>query len=78
MGGTVTTTGRKIRENILGLRSTAFEVRYDPGAAAFDFTTRGYGHGVGMSQVGAKHLANAGWDHTAILEHYYSGAEVTS
>ena len=78
VGGTVTTTGRKIRENILGLRSTAFEVRYDPGAAAFDFTTRGYGHGVGMSQVGAKHLANAGWDHTAILEHYYSGAEVTS
>ncbi len=78
VGGSVTTTGRKIRENILGLRSTAFEVRYDPGAEAFDFTTRGYGHGVGMSQVGAKRLANAGWDHAAILEHYYTGAEVTS
>ena len=77
VGGTVT-TGRKIRENIFGLRSSAFEVRYDPGAEAFDFTTRGYGHGVGMSQVGAKHLANDGWDYVEILEHYYSGAEVTS
>ena len=78
MGGSVTTTGRKLRENIFGLRSAAFEVRYDPGAEAFDFITQGYGHGVGMSQVGAKHLANDGWDHVEILEHYYTGAQVTS
>ena len=75
IGGTVTTTGRKLRENIFGLRSAAFEIEYDPGADRFTFTTRGYGHGVGMSQVGAKHLANDGWDHTEILEHYYSGAQ---
>ena len=78
VGGSVTTTGRKLRENIFGLRSAAFEVRYDPGAEAFDFITQGYGHGVGMSQVGAKHLANDGWDHVEILEHYYTGAQVTS
>lgn len=75
IGGTVTTTGRKLRENIFGLRSAAFEIQYDSGADRFAFTTRGYGHGVGMSQVGAKHLANDGWDHTEILEHYYSGAQ---
>lgn len=75
IGGTVTTTGRKLRENIFGLRSAAFEIEYDPGTDRFTFTTRGYGHGVGMSQVGAKHLANDGWDHTEILEHYYSGAQ---
>ncbi len=76
IGGTVTTTGRKLRENVFGLRSAAFEVAYDAGADRFTFTTRGYGHGVGMSQVGAKRLASAGWNHIEILEHYYSGAEV--
>ena len=72
----VVTTGRNLRENILGLRSTAFEVQYDPGADAFDFTTWGYGHGVGMSQVGAKYYAQEGWSYVDILEHYYSGASV--
>lgn len=76
IGGTVTTTGRKLRENVFGLRSAAFEVSYDAGTDRFTFTTRGYGHGVGMSQVGAKRLASAGWNHIEILEHYYSGAEV--
>lgn len=76
IGGTVTTTGRKLRENVFGLRSAAFEVAYDAGTDRFTFTTRGYGHGVGMSQVGAKRLASAGWNHIEILEHYYSGAEV--
>lgn len=73
----VTTTGRKLRESVFSLRSTAFEVRYDPGAESFDFITQGYGHGVGMSQVGAKYYANQGWDHVEILEHYYPGAIVT-
>ena len=72
----VTTTGRNLRENILGLRSTAFDIRYDPGAEAFEFTTRGYGHGVGMSQVGAYYCAQNGWDYVEILEYYYSGAYV--
>ena len=73
----VTTTGRKLRESVFSLRSTAFEVRYDPGAESFDFITQGYGHGVGMSQVGAKYYANQGWDHVEILEHYYPGATVS-
>ena len=73
----VTTTGRKLRESVFSLRSTAFEVRYDPGAESFDFITQGYGQGVGMSQVGAKYYANQGWDHVEILEHYYPGATVS-
>jgi stage II sporulation protein D len=38
------------------------------------FYGRGYGHGVGMSQYGARGRALAGQDATAILAHYYKGA----
>ncbi len=73
----VKTTGRNLRENILGLRSTAFEIDYDSGSDTFEFTTRGYGHGVGLSQVGAYLYAQDGWDYIEILEHYYPGTEVS-
>ena len=39
---------------------------------------RGYGHGVGMSQYGARGRALAGQDSTAILAHYYQGATLGS
>lgn len=38
------------------------------------FYGRGYGHGVGMSQYGARGRALAGQDATTILAHYYQGA----
>ncbi|HYC79382.1 MAG TPA: SpoIID/LytB domain-containing protein, partial [Planctomycetota bacterium] len=37
---------------------------------------RGYGHGVGLCQVGARTLANAGLDFAGILAYYYPGAVV--
>ncbi|MBU4385534.1 MAG: SpoIID/LytB domain-containing protein [Actinobacteria bacterium] len=37
-----------------------------------------WGHGVGMCQEGVKVLAEAGWDYSDILEHYYTGVEVRS
>ncbi|MBU2529705.1 MAG: SpoIID/LytB domain-containing protein, partial [Elusimicrobia bacterium] len=37
-----------------------------------------FGHGVGMSALGAYHNANTdGWDHVKILKHYYTGVEVS-
>lgn len=39
---------------------------------------RGWGHGVGMSQVGAFTLARMGWDYQKILTYYYTGVEVRS
>jgi SpoIID/LytB domain protein len=36
-------------------------------------TGRGWGHGVGMSQYGARHLAAAGWTFERILAHFYAG-----
>lgn len=38
---------------------------------------RGWGHGVGMCQIGAASMAVQGYDSQAILAHYYVGASVT-
>lgn len=75
--GDKTTTGRALREQILGLRSHAFDVRYDAASGSFTFTVYGYGHGVGMSQVGANFYAQQGWNYQQILTHYYSGTTVS-
>jgi stage II sporulation protein D len=37
---------------------------------------RGYGHGVGMSQWGAKEMAERGFNFTQILSHYYPGTRI--
>ena len=37
---------------------------------------RGWGHGVGMSQYGARGYAEAGWGYQRILKHYYRGTAV--
>ena len=68
-------TGTKLR-SAFSLRSAAFTVAYDPGENAFVFTTRGYGHGVGLSQYGAKAMAEDGKDWREILEWYFPGCEV--
>ncbi len=42
----------------------------------FIFVGQGWGHGVGMSQCGAKGMAYAGFNYKEILEYYYTGVEV--
>ena len=71
--GGVTLTGNQVR-GALGLRSPAFTVIFD--GADFVFSVTGYGHGVGMSQYGANKMAAEGADFRAILEWYYTGAQV--
>ena len=44
--------------------------------ASISFSGKGYGHGVGMSQIGARGLALAGDTATAIINYYYPGSEV--
>ena len=44
--------------------------------AAISFSGKGYGHGVGMSQIGARALALAGDTATAIINYYYPGSDV--
>jgi len=58
----------------LGLRSMDFDVSYNENE--FVFVTRGFGHGIGMSQEGAKLYAKMGLDYKEILLHYYKGCEI--
>lgn len=46
-------------------------------ATVFTFTGHGWGHGVGMSQYGARGRALAGWSGAQILRHYYTGTSLT-
>ena len=40
------------------------------------FNVTGYGHGIGMSQVGADTYANKGYNFEDIIKHYYTGVEI--
>lgn len=51
--------------------------RGDDAGPAFVFEGRGFGHGVGMSQYGARGRAQAGWATARILAHYYPGTRLT-
>ncbi len=61
--------------DLLGLRSTNFTLKVE--GESVTFTTRGYGHGVGLCQYGAKGMAEHGYNYRTILGHYYSGVEIT-
>lgn len=67
-------SGKKVRE-LLGLRSADFDISISDNNV--NITTRGYGHGVGMSQYGANGMANAGYGYKDILSHYYPGTTLT-
>lgn len=71
--GNVETTGLEIR-SIFGLKSSNFEISYQDGV--FHFTTKGHGHGVGMSQYGANELAKQGKTWQDIINHYYSNVSL--
>lgn len=62
--------------SLFSLRSTAFTLDYEDGE--FVFTAAGFGHGVGMSQYGARIMAGEGADYAAILAHYYPGTVLTA
>ena len=57
------------------LKSSAFTVTFDGDRVILD--GRGWGHGVGLCQIGAAVMARRGYDFRQILSHYYPGAELT-
>lgn len=57
--------------SILGLRSSDFDLTIENGNLVI--TTRGWGHGVGLSQYGANGMAREGSSYSQILSHYYPG-----
>lgn len=70
-----TFTGREIREK-LKLNSTDFSFKRKGNRAVI--TTKGYGHDIGMSQYGAKGMAQSGASVKQIITHYYRGAAISS
>jgi stage II sporulation protein D len=78
--GTAHVRGGRIR-SALGLREQLFVIDrdYDDDGrvSEFVFTGRGWGHGVGMCQVGAYGLAKQGLSAEQIIKTYYTGVELT-
>jgi len=63
------------------LYSSAFDVERVPAAGNgqkqdFLLRGRGWGHGVGLCQIGAAVMADQGFTHTQILAHYFPGSEL--
>ena len=70
---TVQMRGDEMRRKF-SLPSTLFEVKIIGGEVIF--TGYGKGHGVGLSQYGAKAYAERGWTYDKILAHYYKNATI--
>jgi len=68
-------SGRKIREE-LGLKSSDFSIEKKNDHLIF--TTKGFGHGIGMSQFGANGMAKEGKTYKEIVKHYYQGVEIST
>ena len=66
--------GTKFRQ-LLSLRSTDIDIEIKDGIVYIN--TRGYGHGVGMSQYGANSMAKKGYKYNEILNYYYQNINIS-
>jgi stage II sporulation protein D len=84
--GTVKTFTKEQLRKWFNLPSPAFELKTingqpidgptPPGEKLAAVAGKGYGHGVGLSQYGAKAMADAGWSYKRILTYYYTDVQV--
>lgn len=67
-------------------KGTEFRTLFSLRSADFDLeigeqviiTTKGYGHGVGLSQYGANEMAKLGYNYKEILKHYYTNVNIVN
>ena len=59
------------------LKSSAFDVEYMEDGK-IRLKGRGWGHGVGLCQIGAAVMASKGYDYRQILSHYYPGSLISN
>ena len=66
-----------IRKALSGscLKSSAFEIEWKGDECILH--GKGWGHGVGLCQIGAAVMASKGYDCARILRHYYPGTEIS-
>lgn len=60
----------------LSLPSAMYSVTYNEKDNTYIFSGKGYGHGLGMSQIGARNRANAGHKYDSILTFYYKNSYI--
>lgn len=72
-GSTLVVSGNDLR-SMLGLRSTMFQMRMQNDTVLIEGF--GWGHGLGLSQWGAKAWAEKGMKYDEILKHYYKGTTI--
>lgn len=58
------------------LLSSWFDVRWDESSSTFILNGKGWGHGVGLCQIGAANMSQHGKTHQDILSHYFSGVTI--
>ncbi|MCM1109929.1 MAG: DUF4922 domain-containing protein [Clostridium sp.] len=58
------------------LRSSAFIVERDSGSGRLTLRGAGWGHGVGLCQIGAAVMSARGYNYREILQHYFPGSHV--
>lgn len=68
-----TINGRQLAQK-LSLRSNYFDITQNENDITI--TTKGFGHGVGMSQYGANGMAKEGYKYDQILKYYYQNTEI--
>ena len=72
-----TVTGWALRRALGGLtlKSTLFTID-QPEPDTYRFTGSGFGHGLGLCQIGANGMAKQGYTYRQILRHYYPGTRL--
>ncbi len=73
LDNTTIVTGERLRQ-LFKLPSSIFNVSFEDGS--YIFAGRGFGHGLGMSQYGARTLAESGYNAAQILSYYYRDVSV--
>lgn len=66
----------KIDNNSLNFISSAGISKLSTVPTVYYFNGKGNGHGIGMSQYGAKKMAEDGYTYEQIIKHYYTGVEI--
>lgn len=74
---TISSTGtKKLSQDKLAVISSSGISVIDTTSSKYNFEGRGWGHGIGMSQYGAKQMAAEGYTYEEILKHYYTGVTI--
>ena len=67
--------GQKLRF-LFHLKSSNIKISYNKSSDEFIFETKGFGHGVGMSQFGCNAMSKLGFSYKSILLHFFGGSNV--